>query len=104
QQIVDLGNTQFGNEYLFGGEQSLTAPFSATGSGATLSYTTTTPTGQRSIAIGDGRSMAATHDGKQLFLDTGVLDAVRQISQALDPASSTYGQNGIASALTQVDS
>src|SRR5262249_49955325 len=35
-QIVSLGNTKFGNEYLFGGDQATTQPFSASGSGATL--------------------------------------------------------------------
>lgn len=104
QQLVDLGNTKFGNEYLFGGDQSLTAPFASTGSGATLSYTTTNPTGQRTVAIGDGRTIAATHDGTQLFLNTGVLDAVRSMSQSLDPASPSYGQTGISSALSSIDS
>jgi flagellar hook-associated protein 3 FlgL len=103
KQIVDLGNTKFGNEYLFGGQQSTTAPFAATGSGATLDYTTTNPQGARAIGIGDGQTVAPTHDGKQVFLDTGVLDAVKSLSQALDPASATYGQAGIANALTKID-
>jgi len=104
QQLVNLGNTKFGNEYLFGGNQSLTAPFATSGSGATLAYTTTGATGQRSVAIGDGQSIAATHNGQQLFVDTGVLDAVKNLSQALDPASSAYGQGGITTALSGIDS
>lgn len=104
QQLVSLGNTKFGNEYLFGGEQSTTQPFTATGSGATLDYTTTGSTGQRTVNIGDGQTLAATHDGQQLFANTGVLDAVKQLSAALDPTSPTYGQTGVASALTKIDS
>ena len=103
QQIVDLGNTKFGNEYLFGGDQSTTAPFSATGSAGTLDYTTTTPQGQRSINIGDGQTVALTHDGKQVFIDTGVLDAIKDLAHALDPASSTYGNAGIQAAMTKLD-
>ena len=104
QQIVDLGNTKFGNEYLFGGDQSDTAPFSATGSAGTLDYTTTTPQGQRSINIGDGQTIALTHDGKQVLIDTGVLDAIKDLAHALDPASATYGNTGIQAAMSKLDS
>ena len=83
QQMVDLGNTKFGSEYLFGGDQSATAPFSASGSAGTLDYSTTNPQGQRSIGIGDGETIAPTHDGKQVFLDTGVLDAMKDLAHAL---------------------
>jgi len=101
-QIAELANTKFGNEYLFGGQQSLTAPVQTSGSGATLDYTTTNPQGQRSVAIGDGQTVTATHDGKQVFLDTGVLDAVKSLVHALDPSSGT--QSAISSALNQIDS
>jgi len=104
QQIVDLGNTKFGNDYLFGGDQSATAPFSAIGSAGTLDYTTTTPQGQRTISIGDGQTIALTHDGKQVFIDTGVLDAMKDLAHALDPASSTYGNAGIQAAMGKLDS
>jgi flagellar hook-associated protein 3 FlgL len=103
-QITQLGNTKFGNEYLFGGQQSTTAPFTASGSGATLDYTTTNPQGQRSIGIGQGQTVSPTHDGKQILLDTGVLDAVKSLAHALDPASATYGPDAIASALGEIDS
>jgi len=104
QQIVDLGNTKFGNEYLFGGDQSDTAPFASTGSAGTLDYATTTPQGQRSITIGDGQTVAPTHDGKQVFIDTGVLDAVKDLAHALDPSSPTYGNTGIQDAMSKLDS
>ena len=103
-QIVTLGNTKFGDEYLFGGDQTTVQPFGTTGSGATLDYTTTDPRGTRAITIGEGQWMATAHDGGQVFLDTGVLAAVRDLSRALDPASATHGQDGIGAALTRVDS
>jgi flagellar hook-associated protein 3 FlgL len=104
QQLISLGNTKFGNEYLFGGEQSTTTPFTATGSGATLAYSTTSPAGSRTVEIGDGQTFQATSDGSEIFIDTGVLDAVRELSLALDPSSPAYGQSGIQSALTKLDS
>ena len=92
---------KFGNEYLFGGDQSTTAPFASTGAGATLDYTTTNPQGQRSIEHRRrARRSRATHDGKQVFVDTGVLDAVKQLARSLDPTSATYGQAGIGAAMT----
>lgn len=104
QQIVSLANTKFGNEYLFGGDQSLTAPFAATGTaGATLDYTTTGSTGERGVAVADGKAMAATHDGQTIFKGTGLLDAVRDLSRALDPSSPSYGKTGIADAMSKLD-
>jgi len=103
REIVQLGNTKFGNEYMFGGDQSQTVPFTWTGSGATLDYTTTNPAGTRSIEINDGQTMAVAMDGSQLLLDTGILDAVRALSRALDPASTTYGTAGIGSAMNDID-
>lgn len=103
KEIVSLGNTKFGNEYMFGGDQSQTAPFAVTGSGPTLDYTTTTPQGTRTVAIDDGQTMAVALDGKQLLLDSGVLDAMKALTRALDPSSTTYGQAGISAAMTGLD-
>jgi flagellar hook-associated protein 3 FlgL len=103
-QIVTLGNTKFGNEYLFGGDQANTAPFTASGSGAALDYTSTGATGSRKVAIGDGQSMEVAHDGQQLLVGTGILDAIKQLSAAFDSTSPTYGAAGIGSAITSLDS
>ncbi|HEY4219214.1 MAG TPA: flagellar hook-associated protein FlgL [Gemmatimonadaceae bacterium] len=103
QQIVSIGNTKVGDEYIFGGQTSTTAPFSASGSGATLDYTSTDPQGQRTLAIGAGQTIDAGHDGTQVLLTSGVLDAVKSLSQALDPSSSSYGTAGITSAMSSID-
>ena len=103
-QIIQLGNTKFGNEFLFGGEQTSTEPFTDSGAGASLDYASTNPQGQRSIGIGEGQTIAPTHDGKQVFLDTGVLDAVKDLVHALDSTSGTYGKAGIAAAMNKLDS
>jgi flagellar hook-associated protein 3 FlgL len=103
-QIVSLGNTKFGDEYLFGGDQATTAPFTSSGSGAGLTYTATNSTGTRTTQIGAGQSMEVAHDGKELLVDTGILDAVKKLSAALDQSSPTYGTVGISDALSSLDS
>ena len=102
-QIIQLGNTKFGNEFLFGGDQSATIPFTESGSGASLDYSSTNPTGQRSIGIGEGETIAPTHNGTQVFLDTGVLDAVKDLVHSLDSTSPTYGNAGISAAMNKLD-
>lgn len=103
-QLVSLGNTKQGGEYLFGGDQDTTAPFASSGAGATLDYSTTNPQGQRAVSIGNGQTIAATHNGTQVFVSSGVLDAVKQMARSLDSTSSTYGQDGITAALNSIDS
>ncbi len=103
EQIVTLANTKFGNEYLFGGDQSQTQPFTSSGAGGTLDYTTTNPQGQRTIAVDDNQALALTHDGSQVFLNTGVLDAVKSLAHSLDPTSVGYGTAGIRAALKSLD-
>jgi flagellar hook-associated protein 3 FlgL len=103
KEIVSLGNTKFGNEFMFGGDASQTKPFDWTGAGATLDYTTTTPQGTRNVAIGDGEKMAVALDGNQLLLDSGVLEAMKELVHSLDVASPNYGNAGIGAALTSLD-
>jgi flagellar hook-associated protein 3 FlgL len=98
QSAAELGNTKFGDEFLFGGSQSTTEPFAVTGSGSTLSYTSTGSTGQRTIQIADGQTMNVTHDGQQVFVNTGVLDSLKSLATAL----SNNDTAGIAAASTAV--
>jgi flagellar hook-associated protein 3 FlgL len=104
QDVVAIGNTKYGTEYLFGGQQNTVPPFTATGSGATLDYTTTNPQGQRAIGIGDGQTLTPNHNGKQILIDTGVLDSLKALSASLDSTSPTYGSAGIADAMNKIDS
>jgi flagellar hook-associated protein 3 FlgL len=106
QDMVAIGNTKYGDEYLFGGQQNTVQPFDSVGTGATLDYTTTTPggpQGQRPIGIGEGQTLTPNHDGKQILLDTGVLDAMKNLATALDPASPFYGQAAISAAMDKLD-
>lgn len=62
EEVVALGNTRVGNEYIFGGDQSQSPPFLADGTYVGDANT-------RSIAINDGVSMSLNHSGQPLFTD-----------------------------------
>jgi flagellar hook-associated protein 3 FlgL len=96
---VQLANTKFGDEYLFGGDQSTTSPFSVSGTGAAASYTTSGASGQRSISIGDGQTMAISHTGGQVFVATGALDALVKLTGSL-AGGDVAGINAANSAIT----
>lgn len=83
QSAVQLGNTKFGNEYLFGGDASTTAPFTVSGTGAATAYTSNNPAGQRIVQIADGQTMTISHDGTQVFVNTGALDALQKLASSL---------------------
>ncbi len=83
KQVVAIGSTRFGDAYLFGGDTATDSPFSATGTGTALDFTSTNPVGTQGVQIGAGQSMIATHDGKQAFLDSGVLTSLRDAARAL---------------------
>jgi flagellar hook-associated protein 3 FlgL len=99
QSAGDIGNTKFGDEFLFGGSQSTTAPFTVSGSGATATYASTNPSGTRMVQVGDGQTMNVTHDGTQVFVTTGVMDALKQLTTALGN-NDIAGINAASTALT----
>ncbi len=80
QSAVGIANTKFGEEYLFGGDNATTKPFDTTGTGATLDFTNSTPAGTRAVEIAAGQTVTATHDGKQAFLDSGVLQSLKDLA------------------------
>ncbi|MEP6733512.1 MAG: flagellar hook-associated protein FlgL [bacterium] len=89
---VGLGATKFGEEYLYGGSAVTITPFTSTGTGSTLDFTSTTPSGSRAVQVAGSQSLVATHDGQQLFETSGVLTALRDATRALaagDQASAT---------------
>jgi len=103
-QAVSVANTKVGNDYLFGGTNSDGRPpfdasattfvpsDTAAGGAAVPRY----PTGVRPIDVGaGGQTLDGAHDGTSVFLGytngapdaaRGVLPALRQLAQALDPA------------------
>ena len=95
-QTARLGNTRFGDEYLFGGTRAGEAPFAEpvppTGSFSrlTLAGNPVNPSGGISLEIGDNKFVTPNHNGTEVFLDTDALEALRTLSNALganDPAA-----------------
>ncbi len=93
RELVALSNTTVEGEYLFGGQRVTEEPFTATGTGATLGYATTGAAGARPVEIDAGRTLVPTDDGATLFLDTGVLTALRDLAVELHaPATAGHDQ------------
>jgi flagellar hook-associated protein 3 FlgL len=109
QAAIQLGNTKFGDEYLFGGQRADRAPFDAEQTATTPTYVSLDPatglpgdpSGVNQTEISAGRYMQATHDGKQVFLDCGVLQALKGLSDALADTASPQGK--IQASLSDLD-
>jgi len=79
-QIVELGNTQVGNEYIFGGAQTTAAPFRPDG-------TYVGDDTERQAEIAQGSYAATNHTGRALFVSSGLLPALQALSTALASGS-----------------
>lgn len=87
---VDLGNTRFGDDFLFAGPRGGEAPFRvppspADGFSALLDGNgdPVDPTGTLRIEIGDGRYLTPNNSGATVFLDSDALESLRALSTAL---------------------
>jgi flagellar hook-associated protein 3 FlgL len=92
---LQLGNQQHEGEYLFGGDQSKTAPFQ----GSTPPFSAVPPTGTRRAEISEAQFLTTNHNGTEVFLDTNVLSALNDLSVALGSDDLV----GIQTALTTLD-
>ena len=79
-EMVSLGNTRQGNAYLFGGLPSQTKPFQSL---TPPFFNGTVPSGQVGTEVSAGEIAFANHSGRQVFLDSGVLQSLYDLSQAL---------------------
>lgn len=94
EEAIALGNSRHGNTYLFGGDFSDSKPFDATGA----INPNKPPSGVVTSEIGNGRVVRVNHDGVEVFVDSGVLQALRDLSTALGADDTP----GIASSLTSL--
>jgi flagellar hook-associated protein 3 FlgL len=76
EQVIALGNTQVGTEYLFAGHQVSTQPFD--GAGAYLG-----DDGVRSAEIGRDYGMVTNHTGRELLVNSGVIASLQALSTEL---------------------
>src|SRR5262249_10411886 len=64
EQVISLGNTKVGNEYLFGGGQTASPPFQADGTYLGDDIT-------RQAEVAEGYVIDTTHTGRQLLQTSG---------------------------------
>jgi flagellar hook-associated protein 3 FlgL len=99
QSAVSIGNTKFGDEYLFGGDNATTKPFTTSGTGATLAFADSAPSGTRSVEVSAGQTVVSAHDGQQAFLDSGVLQALKDLTVGL----ASGNRDGVTAAMPAID-
>ncbi len=101
-ELVALANTMVEGEYLFGGHRATERPFTDAGTGVALTFTTTGALGDRPVEIDAGRVIVPTDDGDTLFIDTGVLNAVRDLAVELasPPTAGNIALNGAGRSIT----
>lgn len=78
--VVGLGNTQYGDGYLFGGTFADVPPLSTS---APFYTTSQPPSGNHSTEISAGRIFKTTHNAGEVFLDTSALSALADLSASL---------------------
>ena len=93
EQVIQLGNTQVGDEYLFAGHQVSTQPFDS----ADLYWG---DDGARQAAVGQNYLVTTNHTGRELLVASGVLNSL----QALSTALGTGSQSGVAATAYAIDS
>jgi flagellar hook-associated protein 3 FlgL len=93
---TSLGNTQYQGTYLFGGDNVTSAPITS----SPPFYDVAAPSGTHTTEISTGQLFKSNHNAKELLLDTGTLQALKDLSTAL-------GNNdvaGIGTALKSLNS
>ncbi|MHB1298119.1 MAG: flagellin N-terminal helical domain-containing protein [Gemmatimonadaceae bacterium] len=100
---VQLAGTRFEDEFLFGGLQSTTRPYTVDTSAPTYTFAVaaTPPAGARAVEIAAGQRLTATHDGVQVFGDatSGPLASL----QALAAALASGDRTAVAAAIPALD-
>ena len=108
EQAIAVGNQTFDEEYLFGGANAAAlTPFDRTQTGQAPLYVSlrgapaapAVPTGSRPVEIAGGQTMTGAHDGKTVFIDTGVFQSLHDLHAALVADDS----NAIDAAATALD-
>lgn len=83
RNMLSLGNTRFGDGYLFGGTRADQAPLSDTPAGTPPYIADDTALGDPELEIADGITAVPVHNAHQVFRDTGVMETLRDLSTAL---------------------
>ncbi|MCU0626536.1 MAG: hypothetical protein MUF21_08655 [Gemmatimonadaceae bacterium] len=81
--LVALGNTRFGDGYLFGGTRADEAPMTTDANATPPFIADNAALGNPELEIADGITAVPVHNAHELFRDTGVMTALRDLSTAL---------------------
>lgn len=104
--VVNLGNTRFGEAYLFGGHQSDVAPFDPADPLRPRTPEELARLDQpHAIEITPGYRVPTNHNAKEVFLDTRVIEAIQALSAALganDGAAVRQAMDGLKFASERV--
>ena len=92
---VAAGNTQYQGTYLFGGDNTTSAPVTDT----PPFYSVAAPSGTHTTEIAAGQLFKSNHNAKELLLDTGTLQSLKDLSTALG----NNDQAAIGTALTSLN-
>jgi len=88
---VGLGNTRFADTYLFGGNRADAPPLDASAPG----FAATTPTGELKTEIAPGQLIGTSHNADEIFLQTGTLQALKKLSDALGAGDGAATQSAM---------
>lgn len=66
-QMVQIGNTNVGGRYLFGGKQTQAAPFTQTGNNVTYSGNAPTDAWQRQVEVSESTTLTYNANGENVF-------------------------------------
>ncbi|MCX5767544.1 MAG: flagellar hook-associated protein FlgL [Gemmatimonadetes bacterium] len=101
-QAVAISNTKDGDEFLFGGNNSTVAPYTANTAGAAYTFSVNAASGgARQIEINRGQRIDSAHDGAQVFGDanSGILKTLQDLAGALNGGT----RDTVAATLTTID-
>lgn len=99
RQLVDLANTRFEDGHLFGGSNSGVQPYTVDESNPVLGFVSANVTGEHRVEIAEQRYLPTNHNAVELFEDTGVLQAVRDLATGLHDNDFA----AVGAALTRID-
>jgi flagellar hook-associated protein 3 FlgL len=99
-QLIEAANLQYGGAYVFGGHQTLTAPYNASGAYSGDS-------GSNQFSFSSGASVHLTYDGRTIFGDSssgaiGLLVSLEAALDAGDKTATAAALSGLQAGLQQV--
>ncbi|HUE96698.1 MAG TPA: flagellar hook-associated protein FlgL [Longimicrobiaceae bacterium] len=100
REVVSLANTPYGEGYLFGGAGPNTVPYATAVVAGNLDFTSTTPSGTFQIQISSHHSVPANHNSVEVFEDSGLMAALRDMAIAMKSGD----RQEIADSIPDVDS